>query len=157
MKFFNNLIKKISDETKSNTIHILELFKEKNHFLKKFFLHNEVHIQEFNTGNFENVEHFYDQRESLLELIEYINLKIEKTNFSNLPEIEKIIKNNEILTQDILKQDIEIMSLIENAKSNIIKELQKLKTGRQAISNYKSPQISTRRISHGSDFDSNKE
>jgi hypothetical protein len=123
---------------------LLELFKEKNHFLKKFYLINLKELESFCENKFENLESFYDQREKLIDIIGYIKSKIEKLselddlkNYRQNPNIQAIEKTNDTITNDILKQDSEILSHIENAKNNIIKELQKIKTGKKIVSKYK--------------------
>jgi hypothetical protein len=123
---------------------LLELFKEKNHFLKKFYLINLKELESFCENKFENLEIFYDQREKLIDIIGYIKSKIEKLselddlkNYRQNPNIQAIEKTNDTITNDILKQDSEILSHIENAKNNIIKELQKIKTGKKIVSKYK--------------------
>lgn len=123
---------------------LIELFKEKNHFLKKFYLLNLRELDHFNSNKFENLETFYSQREQILEIINYIKTKIEKLSaikefkecYNNV-EIKKIEQSNEVLAKDILKQDAEILALIENAKNLIIKELQKIKKGKSVVSKYK--------------------
>lgn len=123
---------------------LIELVKEKNHFLKKFYLLNSKELENFNNGKFENLEYFYQQREKLIEIIDYIKTKIEK--ISDHEELKDCLQNKEIRTieannnsiaKDILSQDAEILALIENAKNTIIKELQKIKKGKTIVSKYK--------------------
>jgi effector-binding domain-containing protein len=123
---------------------LIELFKEKNHFLKKFYLLNSKELENFNGGKFENLEYFYEQREKLIEIIDYIKTKIEKiSDHEELKdslqnkEVRAIEANNNSIAKDILSQDAEILTLIENAKNTIIKELQKIKKGKTIVSKYK--------------------
>jgi hypothetical protein len=123
---------------------ILELYKEKNHFLKKFYLLNLKGLENFNSNKFENLEEFYGQREKILEIVNYIKAKIENLtqveefkDFTSNEKIREIEQKSELLAKDILKQDSEILALIEGAKNLIIKELQKIKKGKSVVSKYK--------------------
>lgn len=138
----------------------IELLNEKNHFLKKFYLLNLNELERFSQGNFETVEHFYFQREKIIDILVYITNKIEFTEDRLLTKQNILTKETqhqkqqmEVLVNDILKQDMDILSLIEAAKSSIILELQKIKTGKKVISNYKSPQT-IKRKTHGRDSES---
>lgn len=123
---------------------LIELFKEKNHFLKKFYLLNLKELENFSQNKFENLDFFYGQREKLIDIIGYIKAKIDKladhkelqTHSKNVT-IRAIEENNSTITRDILDQDSEILSIVENAKNNIIKELQKIKVGKKIVSKYK--------------------
>lgn len=123
---------------------LLELFKEKNHFLKKFYLLNLKELENFSASKFENLDYFYDQREKLIEIIIYIKAKIQKISDlsgfdSNSPteDIRAVEQNNNTIAKDIIDQDSEILAHIENAKNIIIKELQKISTGKKIVSKYK--------------------
>jgi DNA integrity scanning protein DisA with diadenylate cyclase activity len=123
---------------------LIELFKEKNHFLKKFYLLNLKELENFRNNKFENLEFFYSQREKLIDIIGYIKAKIEKLGTHQelkshqlCPAIKAIEENNNLITKDIFEQDSEILAHIENAKNTIIKELQKIKTGKKIVAKYK--------------------
>lgn len=125
---------------------LLSLLEERNHYLEKFYSLNEKQLIELETSNYENIEKFYQNREGILEVITYIDKEIEKFNGEEpfaLSTIEKS-KIRESLSvkkefiKRILDQDFKILALIENAKNEIIKELSEVKSGRKAISGYKS-------------------
>jgi hypothetical protein len=133
----------------------LEILTEKSHFLKKYYLLNLNELERFAQGNFENVEHFYNQREEIIDILIYLSQK--QTHLENSKIQTESLKNQECLTlkakieklsHDILRQDMDVLSLVEGAKSSIIKELQKLKNGKKVLSSYKSPQTQSRRT-HG--------
>jgi hypothetical protein len=44
----------------------------------------------------------------------------------------------------VLKQDLDILSMIDKEKSNIIRELQDLKKDKKGISGYKSSKVTSR-------------
>jgi len=132
----------------------IELLTEKNHCLEKFFRLNEAELMNFSTGNFEHLEEFYASREGLLEIIKRIDLLIEEDNLvavdieSVTPEFKKQIleafQHKNSLCTKILAQDLEILSAIENAKSDIIRELSQVRVTRKAIGSYKSGQTTSR-------------
>ncbi len=130
---------------------LLSLFTEKNHFLKKFIEINENELNQFSSRIFDGLELFYGNREKLLEIIRHLDMEIEKeqnTVSSIDPESKVLLK--EILNQkndfidQILAQDVEVLTLIETEKANVAKELQDLKKNQKGISGYRLNQPSTR-------------
>lgn len=129
---------------------VIELLNQKNHYLEKFYSLNEVEIQNFTVGNFDNLENFYHTREKILDIIKYIDSQINNTQ----PEAEAFLNSSidrknmqeaiaikEQYVNRIIEQDLQILSCIENTKSSIIKELQSLKKSKKAIGGYKSKQF----------------
>jgi len=133
---------------------IIDLLTEKNNCLEKFYRLNEAEIEKFAMGEFEKVELFYASREGLLDIIKKIDDMIETANDIPLdavdiePQMKKAVlsalhyKND--LVNRILEQDLRILSAIEDAKSNIIKELSQVRTVKKAIGSYKSGNKNTR-------------
>jgi hypothetical protein len=125
---------------------LLKLLEERNHYLEKFYTLNENQLVELETANYNNIEAFYQNREGILEVISYIDTEIEKFNSEEpfaLSNFEKTqIRENLIIKKEFIKrildQDFKILAKIENAKNEIIKELSEVKSGRKAISGYKS-------------------
>ncbi len=129
---------------------VIELLNQKNHYLEKFYSLNEIEIQNFTVGNFDNLESFYHTREQILDIIKYIDVQI--INSQSVPEfflnsaidrknMQEAIAIKEQYVNRIIEQDLQILSCIENTKSNIIKELQSLKKSKKAIGGYKSMQF----------------
>ena len=58
---------------------VLTLLNQKNHSLEKFYALNEKELANFLSGNFDNIETFYETREKILDVIKYIDDEIEKT------------------------------------------------------------------------------
>lgn len=125
---------------------IIELLNEKNEYLGKFFSLNETELKNFRIGNFDNLENFYRSRESLLEIINYIDQQIEKRQVSIQEDLlngeERAALRYSFVRKDywvdeILKQDLEVLSCIDQEKSNIIKELSEVKKNKKAVSGYK--------------------
>ena len=134
---------------------IIELLNEKNFCLEKFIRVNEKELTHFREGNFDGLEDFYAQREGLLEIIKRIDFLIDEKNQGPIDvsqindEFKKLVLEaqrckNDLVSQ-ILQQDLEILSALENAKSDIIRELSSVRSNKKAISSYKSG-ISTTRL-----------
>lgn len=126
--------------------HLLELHKEKKHFLEKFTSLNSRELLNFAEGNYEGLDSFYHKREKILEILQMIEEKINQT--INLPAtvhlnaVERKMLESSLdairrLTQTIVQQDMDILSLIEATKSAIIKELQSVKKNKKSFSSYK--------------------
>ena len=99
-------------------------------------------------GNFDNLDVFYNSREKILGILTDIDEKIEEESIFDFEEenLESGVKKkvlraldykNEQVTR-ILGQDLQILSLIETAKSNIIKELTNVKDTKKILGSYKS-------------------
>lgn len=121
---------------------IVTLGEEKVHFLSRFAQLNEQEILHFSNGNFDNLESFYNIRENLLAIIQYINAKITALEPSPLTprEKEKLVRlDSELqsLTQRIIEQDSDILTLMDSAKTKIIKELQSIHKNKKSVSSYK--------------------
>jgi len=127
----------------------IQLLQEKNHFLEKFLTLNEKQIHKMESGEFDAVENFYNQREDILKIIKYIDAEINKAQLVHkevngvyTDEQKRIIKGaltvKDQYVEQILEQDICILALIDQAKTQIIKELQDVRLGQRAMAGYKS-------------------
>jgi len=129
---------------------IITLLKERNKFLAKFSALNIAEMNRITNGNFENIDEFYTTREGLLEIIKQIEGMIEKRlsflgDFSNVSVsikklVSSLLKERDELVGQILNQDLEILSCIDQAKNSIIGELQALRKNRKVIGSYKTGQ-----------------
>lgn len=130
---------------------IINLLKDKNYHLDKFRLLNESELLNFTDGNFDNLETFYQARETILDLIRCIDRLIDAASESqdkaaviSEPDKKEMLKSmnakQELVTQ-ILAQDLQILSVIEMAKSNIIKELRQVQGAKKAVGAYKSGDV----------------
>jgi hypothetical protein len=122
---------------------VIQLLKEKNHFLEKFYRLNEVELLNFVEGKFEGLEVFYNQREGLLDMIKKVDEMIDNSGINAIlpDEIQAVDKReilnclslkNELVTR-ILSQDLQILSYIETVKSQIIKELSQVRAARKVM------------------------
>lgn len=126
---------------------IITLLNEKNHYLEKFYSLNESELKNFLLSNFDGLEYFYNSREKILEIIKYIDAQIDvermKEDSDTATEKIKMDIKRALMIKDqyverILQQDLEILSCIETAKNDIIRELKDVRHGRKAVSGYKS-------------------
>ena len=127
---------------------ILELLERKNQFLSEFFDLNEREIVQFQQSNFDQLDYFYQARESLLEIIHHIDQKIDELQVAlgeySPTDDEKVSLKKSLTTKDnfvhkILSQDLVILQCIDDEKSAIIRELQEVQKNKKGISAYKSP------------------
>ncbi|MEQ1664824.1 MAG: hypothetical protein ABL927_05560 [Bdellovibrionales bacterium] len=127
---------------------VIQMLKEKNDSLEKFYRLNEAELENIVSGNFDNVEKFYTMREGLLEIIKKIDELIEESNEMPLEgghvqdahkkTVRQHLNHKNELVARILEQDLKILSAIEDAKSLIIKELTLVKATKKAVGSYKS-------------------
>lgn len=127
---------------------IINLLKDKNYHLEKFLQLNEGELLNFTEGNFDGLEVFYQSRETILDLVRCIDRLIEaaastENDAASVSDAHKreivgcMNAKNDLVTR-ILAQDLQILSVIEQEKSSIIKELRTVQTAKKAIGGYKS-------------------
>ena len=130
-------------------IRLIQFLNEKNHFLEKFYTLNESEITRLEAGKFDDLELFYNQREDLLKIIKYIDAEIHKAHMlhkdivgqfseEQKTEIRESMRTKEAYVRRILEQDLQVLGMIDDAKSTIIKELQGMQKTRRALTGYKS-------------------
>ena len=135
---------------------VIELLNDKIRYLEKFYRLNEDELINFSEGDFNNLEVFYNSRETILQMIQRIEKMINENNLLDynplLIESEEkaaIIRaldyKNDLVSQ-ILSQDLQILSCIENAKSGIIKELSQVRTSRKAMRGYNSGSVRAKNL-----------
>lgn len=127
---------------------IINLLKDKNYHLQKFHQLNETELMNFAEGNFDNLEVFYQSRETILDLVRCIDRLIEAAAVSegahpqvsdqNKQEMLRAMNQKDDLVTRILAQDLQILSVIEQAKSDIIRELRSVQSAKKAVGAYKS-------------------
>ena len=130
-------------------IRLIQFLNEKNHFLEKFFALNEAQIARMEAGLFDQVEKFYNQREDLLNIIKYIDAEIQKAHglhkemtgggysADEKEQIRNALRVKEAYVKRILEQDLLVLGMIDEAKSNIIRELKDIAKSRKALQGYK--------------------
>ncbi len=126
---------------------IISLIQDRNLHLEKFAQIGEKELLNFAEGNFDDLEEFYRVREGILHMVACIDQLIESTEgklayaWSPTPEDRHLIqfelqRKAEIVNR-ILSQDLQILSLIESVKSQIIKDLSQVTAGRKALQSYR--------------------
>ena len=111
---------------------ILDLLKRKNFYLEKFLEESKKKRTSFKERHFENLRNFYEKREQILDNIQSIDKKIsricddEDSGDLKLPqknEIVQMLKKIRSNVSEIVEEDLQIISYIENEKSKIIMEM----------------------------------
>ena len=130
----------------SNMELIILLLEEKNHHLQMFL---EVSINErksFKARNFDNLEDLYSMRESLLEGIRSLDRRIHQHSAEieaqHIPEemklkLKLLMSAKQNLVNQIMSQDLVMLSCVENEKSSIIKKMTSMRDGRRLLKAYR--------------------
>jgi purine-nucleoside phosphorylase len=130
---------------------IVQLMDEKNHFLEQFYALGEKTLSEFKAGNFSSLDHFYKTREDILTMIRYVDAQIDGES-KTLDQIDSRLKasaRESMAVKDgyvsqIMRQDLEILALIEKEKSLMIREMQQVQHAKKAVGGYRVRPLSTR-------------
>ncbi|MBV2168988.1 MAG: hypothetical protein KUL82_09790 [Bdellovibrio sp.] len=133
---------------------IITLLNEKNHYLEKFYSLNEVELANFAQGQFDNLEHFYQTRERILDVLKYVDAQIERAHAevaqagtiseTDRRDVKEALDIKDEYVARIIEQDIQVLACIEMAKNSIIKELQEVRRNRKAVGGYKSKTFQNR-------------
>jgi hypothetical protein len=121
--------------------------ERKNHYLEKFLLISEAELLNFEVGDFQNLESFYDCREKILNIVRHVEKQLEKLShqFGETAVVDGAMRARakaeldlkDELVNRILEMDLRLISCIEAAKSKIIQELQSIKKGKKVVAGYK--------------------
>jgi hypothetical protein len=124
-----------------------DYLEEKNMYLEKFLGLNRDWLDKLSRGDYAELESFRENRENILNIMKHLDALIEthskkecngNVDVSVKKHINLLLNRKDALVKAILSQDLEIMELIENAKSQIIIELKNVQKGRKTIGSYKS-------------------
>lgn len=125
---------------------LIQLLEQKNHYLEKFLTLNELQIRLLSDTNADTLDEFYEQREKILEIIQYIDSQISES-YQNLSttesgqaqaQVQKLLFVKDEYVHRILDQDIQILGMIDQIKSAIMSELSDIRSSRKALKGYKS-------------------
>ena len=133
---------------------VIRLLEQKNHYLEKFYSLNEDELINFSQGVFDTIEDFYKMRDHILKMIKYLDSEVEtlqaKGDVKITPEGQRAVRTCLAIKDEyvnrILAQDLEILSCIESAKSDIIRELQEIRKAKSVMGKYKSGSTQGRRL-----------
>ncbi len=116
---------------------ILDLLKEKNFHLEKFLEESRKKRTQFKARHFENLQSLYEKREKILFNIQNTDRKINTISNNKASETLNPPKKNEMIevlrkirtnVSDIMEEDLQIISCIDNEKSEIIRKMRRKKT-----------------------------
>ena len=113
---------------------VLILLIERNKYIQKLCEVNRREINLITADRFDHVEEFYNIRNHLLDIIqnleEMLSQALEATHLQVTERIRKkiqsILEEKDKTVKKILQQDLEILSVIEQRKNQMIQELQVL-------------------------------
>jgi hypothetical protein len=127
---------------------VLALLRSKNRCLERF-LEVTIHFwAEAQDGKLENLAFFENQRESTLKAIDLFDRKLAQSiealpakarpNESLTKDIRAELDLKEALVHQILSIDLKIISKIEEARGQILKDLTQTRKGKESLSKFKS-------------------
>ena len=125
---------------------IIQLLEQKNNLLRLFLEMSEAERKSFKARNFENLESLYDNREELLACVQSIDKRIDihsanetaaSVSKENKKVIQGLLEKKQLLVNQILEQDLMILSSVENEKSSIIKKIASVSSGRRLMKAYR--------------------
>lgn len=130
----------------SNVDLIIQLLEEKNNLLRMFLEVSENERKSFKARNFENLESLYTHREELLGNIQSIDTRMDQysenedaqnVSHENKVILKKLLQQKQTLVNEILEQDLIILSCVENEKSSLIKKITSVRSGRRLVKAYR--------------------
>lgn len=127
-------------------LQVLNLMESKNHYLEKFYSLNEEALHRFRASEFDDLDDFYQRREKLLEIIRYIDVRMDqeqalvKTPASETHQksLRELLAIKEQFVKRILDQDLEVLMYLDQEKSRLIQDLRGVEKGKQ-IGKFKNP------------------
>lgn len=131
---------------------VLEYLEMKNHYYEKFYSITEKFLKQAKKDQWEDMTFFVDNRERLLNIIRSLDHKIarvfkdaqisdrEMNNYKS--RVQKLMDKRKELGEKIVALDLQLISRIDQMKSDTIKDLKKsLETNQQLENFQRSAQI----------------
>lgn len=111
---------------------VLILLIERNKYIQKLYEVNHKEINRIMANCFDHVEEFYKIRGHLLDIIQNLEEMLDEAlKTTHLPatkrirnKIQNILEEKDKTVKKILQQDLEILSIIEQRKTQMIQKLQ---------------------------------
>ena len=125
---------------------IIQLLEQKNNLLQAFLEISECERKSFKARNFDNLEDLYATREDLLASIQSVDRRLnlysseQDTSLvtpADKSDIKKLLDKKQNLVNEILQQDLVILSCVENEKSSLIKKITSVSSGRRLVKAYR--------------------
>lgn len=125
---------------------LIQLLEQKNHYLEKFLTLNELQLKLISQTEIDTLDEFYEKREKILEIIQYIDSQITNAYQSHSEHeinqeetaIQKLLFIKDEYVYRILDQDIQILACIDQARQSILSELSDIQNAKKAIKGYHS-------------------
>ena len=130
----------------SNVNLIIQLLEQKNDLLRLFLEMSETERKSFKSKNYENLGSLYENREELLSCVQSVDKRLElhssqedanSISDENKKAIKRLLDQKQVLVNKILEQDLLILSSVENEKSNLIKKISSVSSGRRLMKAYR--------------------
>ncbi len=125
---------------------IIQLLEQKNDLLQAFLEISECERKSFKARNFDNLEDLYRSREDLLASIQSVDKRVDTysgaqdaslVTAADKSAIKKLLNKKQVLVNEILQQDLVILSCVENEKSSLIKKITSVSSGRRLMKAYR--------------------
>jgi hypothetical protein len=87
--------------------------EQKNHYLEKFYTVNETSLQNFLNDNYNEINEFYNQRESILEILKYYPYKGLVSKATGHLEITKNLYQNLVIDFLISKKRTQMVEIMQ--------------------------------------------
>lgn len=137
---------------------VLQYLEMKNHYYGKFYTVTQKFLDQIARNDWTNLDFFVDSRERILNIIRSFDAKIshavervqelEKPKTSEKILMQKMMDERKNLADKILELDLQLISAIDDYKSETIRELKKTVETQQQIDafekNSQAPQSTTR-------------
>lgn len=125
---------------------VLQYLEMKNHYYEKFFALSKKFLDQVSMGKWDDLEYFVDNRERILSIIRSFDFQISKAmegrkvtedETSQYKEsIKTFLGKRTELAAKIVALDLELISRIDDHKSDTIKELKKTVETQQHVASF---------------------
>ncbi|MBI4404102.1 MAG: hypothetical protein HY537_08075 [Deltaproteobacteria bacterium] len=129
---------------------VLRYLELKNQYYAKFYSLTSRFLDQANSGRWEDLELFVDNRERILGIIRGYDAKLslvfQKLELSNQEicfhreRVQSLIRERNSLGQKIVAQDLEMISKLDDLKSDTIKELKRSMETSQQLNSFSAGQ-----------------
>lgn len=124
---------------------IIQLLEQKNHFLEKLLSLNELQASLLRTGEIDTLDEFYERREKIMDTIQYIDGQLrqcyhdeENLSGEQVSQVKKLLFIKDEYVKRILEQEVMILSLMDEIKTQLLREWTETKEQRKALQGYHS-------------------
>ena len=114
---------------------VLRCLELKNHYYEKFYSVTSKFIEQTNKNDWDNLDFFVDNRERILNIIRSFDFQVSKAfkdknlNLSQIeqyqPQVKLLLEKRADWAAKIVALDLELISKIDEMKSDTIKDLKK--------------------------------